>query len=90
MNSYSGKYIIIRCLFILSLTYTLQALSDANILKNIDRFGGSSTGAYIGLLLALECSTEEIEKILLRNPRTFYGKHFTSFVKSNSIFTYLH
>ncbi|XP_034322052.2 uncharacterized protein [Magallana gigas] len=50
----------------------IKALSDANILKNIDRFGGSSTGAYIGLLLALECSTEEIEKILLRNPRTFY------------------
>lgn len=60
------------------MTYTLQALSDANILKNIDRFGGSSTGAYIGLLLALGCSTEEIEKILLRNPRTFYGKHFIS------------
>lgn len=60
------------------MTYTLQALSDANILKNIDRFGGSSTGAYIGLLLALECSTEEIEKILLINPRTFYGKHFIS------------
>nr|XP_022325536.1 uncharacterized protein LOC111125742 [Crassostrea virginica] len=48
----------------------IKALADANVLRHIERFGGSSTGAYLSLLLALECSIEEIEKILLRNPRS--------------------
>ncbi|XP_061183376.1 uncharacterized protein LOC133191647 [Saccostrea echinata] len=56
----------------LSYMGVIKALEDANILMHLERFAGASAGAYVAMLLAMECSKEEIEKIIMRYPAKLY------------------
>ncbi|XP_062570820.1 uncharacterized protein LOC134232860 [Saccostrea cucullata] len=50
----------------------IKALDDANILMQLERFAGVSAGSFVAMLLALECSVEEMEKMIRRDPTFHY------------------